>query len=159
MKWALAGALVLLAVTGALLLTGRSDDDGDATAAGAVRLAWQGEPQLIEVPELPRDRILTGRVRNTSLRPVDLVAARIKVYDGEGRRLKTSAVFLQGFAHGLYPPSMNVKGSKFERTRVGRIATVKPGQDLPLTVSWTVPAGRPQPVEVRFGGGTLALPR
>lgn len=159
MKWALAGALVLLAATGALLLAGRSSPDEDASAAGAVRLAWSGKPQLIEVPELPRDRILTGKVRNTSLRPVDLVAARIKVFDGEGRSLKTSAVFLQGFAHGLYPPSMKVRGSKFERTRIGKIATVKPGQDLPVTISWTVPDGRPQPVEARFGGGALALPR
>ena len=159
MKWALAGALVLIAATGALLLAGRSSGDEEASTSGAVRLAWSGKPQMVEVPELPRDRILSGTVRNTSLRPVDLVAARIKVFDGDGRRLKTSAVFLRGFAHGLYPSSMNVKGSKFERTRLGKIATVMPGQDLPLTVSWTVPAGRPEPTEVRFGGGALALPR
>ena len=54
---------------------------------------------------------------------------------------------------------MQVKGSKFERRRIGEIATIKPGQAVPLTLSWRVPAGGSQPVEVRFDGGTLTLPR
>ena len=54
---------------------------------------------------------------------------------------------------------MHVKGSKFERRRIGKIATIKPGQAVPLTLSWRVPAGGSQPVEVRFDGGTLTLPR
>lgn len=158
MKWLLAGVVVLLEATGGLLLAGGSSGDADR-ASDSVRLAWKGTPQLIEVPELPRDRILAGRIRNASLRPVDLVAARIRVIDGRGRALKASATFLQGFAHGLYPPAMKVRGGKLERTRTGKIATIKPGQDLPLTVSWRVPSGGSEPVELRFGGGSLAIPR
>ncbi len=94
-----------------------------------------------------------------SLRPVELSADRIEIVDARGRRLRGTARFLQNFAHGLYPPAMKVKGGKLERTRIGKIATVKPGQDLPLTLSWRVPEGGSQPVEVRFGGGALALPR
>ncbi len=160
MKWAAAAVVLLAAVTGALLLAGKGDEPRKAAAASApVRLAWKGDPQLIRVPELPRDGIVSGRVRNASLRPVELAVDRIQVVDADGRRLRTSARFLEGFAHGLYPASMDVKGSKFERTRLGQLATIKPGQDLPLTVSWRVPSGRSEPVEVRFGGGSLSLPR
>ena len=57
------------------------------------------------------------------------------------------------------PWSWHVKGSKFERRRSGQIATIKPGQAVPLTLSWRVPAGGSDPVEVRFDGGSLSLPR
>jgi hypothetical protein len=160
MRWAAAAAVLLAAVTGALLLVGKSGEADNASAtAGTVRLAWKDTPLLIRVPELPRDRIVSGRVRNTSLRPVDLDAERIEIFDADGHRLRSTARFLQGFVHGLYPASMHVKGSKFERTRLGKIATVKPGQELPLTLSWRVAPGGSEPVEVRFDGGRLALPR
>jgi hypothetical protein len=149
---------------GALLLLGNSGGEGsggssNAAATGAVRLAWKDSPRMIRVPELPDDRILTGRVRNTSLRPVDLSADRIEIVDARGRRLVSTARFLQAFAHGLNPPSTKIKGGKFERTRLGQIATVKPGQDLPLTLSWRLTSSTTQPLEVRLGGGSLALPR
>ena len=51
-----------------------------------------------------------------------------------------------------------MKGSKFERARIGKIVTIKPGQAAPLTLSWRVPAGGSEPVEVRFDGGSLTLP-
>ncbi len=38
-------------------------------------------------------------------------------------------------------------------------ATIKPGQAVPLTLSWRVREGGSEPVEVRFDGGTLPLPR
>lgn len=164
MRWLAGATLLLLAGVGALLLLGNSGGESSgggssAAATGAVRLAWKDSPQMIRVPELPDDRILTGRVRNTSLRPVDLSVDRIEIVDARGRRLASTARFLQAFAHGLYPSSMNVRGGKFERTRLGQIATVKPGQDLPLTLSWRLVSGTAQPLEVRFGGGSLALPR
>ena len=41
-------------------------------ATDTARLQWKEKPSLILVPELPRDRILTGQLRNASLRAVDL---------------------------------------------------------------------------------------
>ena len=76
--------------------------------------------------------------------------------DAEGHALP--ATFAPSVSHGLYPWSMNVEGSKFER-RLGKIATIKPGQTVPLTLSWRVPEGGSEPVELRFDGGTLSLPR
>lgn len=154
-----AGAVALAAVA---LLVSIGRDGGAAGAAGGagpVRLAWQGEPRLIDVPELPGDRILAGTIRNTSLRPVDLDVERVEIVDARGRRLKSSARFLAAFAHGLYPPSQRTRPpGRFERTRLGEMATVEPGQTLPLTLSWRVPPGAAAPTEVRFGGGSLRLP-
>ena len=156
MKWAIAATVLLLAGVGGLLLAGR----GGATqaATGTAQLEWKTKPSLILVPELPRDRILTGSIRNASLRAVDLQSERVQILDASGHRLKSSALFAQQFSHGLYPWSMRVKGSEFERRRTGKLATIKPGQDVPLTLSWRVPSGGREPVEVRFDGGRLALP-
>jgi len=150
---------VLLAATGLLALLG-GGGDGATAAPEPVRLGWEGEPRVIRVDGLPRDRILSGRVRNTALRAVDVTVDRIEVVDARGRRVKSSARFLNALTHGLYPPAQQVKPpGKFERTRLGEIATLKPGQSLPLTLSWRVAPGGSAPTQVRFGGGSLALPR
>jgi hypothetical protein len=159
MKWAVAATVLLLAAMGGLLLIGDRKGRTTQAATGSARLQWKSKPELILVPSLPRDRILTGHIRNASLRAVDLAIDRVQVLDATGHRLKATALFAQHFSHGLYPWSMHVKGSKFERRRIGRIATIKPGQDVPLTLSWRVATGGAEPVEVRFDGGTLALPR
>lgn len=159
MRWALAATVLLLAGVGGLLLLGDRDGGSTQAATGSARLQWKSAPLLIKVPELPRDRILTGHVRNASLRVVDLESKRVQILDARGRRLKATALFAQGFSHGLYPPSMKIEGSEFERRRLGRIATIKPGQSVPLTLSWRVPQGGSEPVEARFDGGTLTLPR
>jgi hypothetical protein len=158
MKWAVAATVLLLAGVGGLLLVGERDGASQAATDDA-QLQWKARPNLILVPSMPRDRILTGSVRNASLRAVDLATGRVQILDEAGHRLKATALFAQHFSHGLYPWSMHVKGSRFERRRTGRIATIKPGQDVPLTLSWRVAAGGSEPVEVRFDGGTLALPR
>jgi hypothetical protein len=158
MKWAIAATLLLLAGVGGLLLAGERDGATQAATDDA-QLQWKRKPSLILVPSMPRDRILTGSIRNASLRAVDLESERVQILDAAGHRLKATALFAQHFSHGLYPWSMRVKGSKFERRRTGKIATMKPGQDVPLTLSWRVAAGGTEPVEVRFDGGTLPLPR
>ena len=158
MKWAVAATLVLLAGVGGLLLAGHRGT-GTRAAAATAQLQWKSTPRLILVPSLPRDRILTGSVRNASLRAVDLASDRVRILDAAGHRLHATALFAQHFSHGLYPWSMHVKGSEFERRRIGRIATIKPGQDVPLTLSWRVAPGGSEPVEARFDGGRLALPR
>ena len=158
MKWALAATVLLLAGVGGLLLVGERDAATQAATDDA-QLQWKAKPSLLLVPSMPRDRILSGRVRNASLRAVDLATDRVQIRDAAGRRLKATALFAHHFSHGLYPWSMHVKGSKFERRRTGKIATIKPGQDVPLTLSWRVAADGTEPVEVRFDGGTLALPR
>jgi hypothetical protein len=159
MRLWLALGVLLLAGVGALLVLGDRDGGATKAAAGTASLQWKEKPSLILVPSLPRDRILTGQLRNASLRAVDLDTEGVRIVDAKGHALRSTARFAQHFSHGLYPWSWHVKGSKFERTRVGKIATIKPGQSVPLTLSWRVPAGGSEPVEVRFDGGSLSLPR
>jgi hypothetical protein len=159
MKLWLALGVLLLAGVGALLLLGERDGGPARAATGTARLQWKEKPSLIFVPAMPRDRILTGELRNASLHSVDLDTEGVRIVDRKGRALRSTALFSQHFSHGLYPWSWHVKGSKSERTRIGRIVTIKPGQAAPLTLSWRVPAGGSEPVEVRFDGGSLTLPR
>lgn len=158
---ALYAAAALLVTVAALALLGSRGGGAGATAQAPApaRLAWLGKPLLIEVPELPRDRILSAKVRNTSVKPVDLSIDRVRVVDARGREVQSSVRFLPAFAHGLYPPSQKIgPGGPFTRTRLGEIARIKPGAAVPMTLSWRVPEGADEPVEVRFGGGSLPLP-
>ena len=160
LRLGLAAAAVLIGAVAVLALLGsRSGSDGAATAQTPVRLGWLGAPEVYEVPELPRDRILSGKVRNTSTKPVDISVDRVTVVDARGRKVKSSVRFLSAFAHGLYPPAQQVRDpGDFERTRLGEIAKLKPGASVPMTLSWRVAPGGAAPVEVRFGGGSLPLP-
>lgn len=151
-----AGAAVVLAVGLAALLVAGGAGGDDARAS----LSWKGKPLLMQNAR-PTDRIFAVRLRNDSLEDVDLVADEIRVLDADGRAVQSTARFLEAFAHGLYPWSQRPEDlGDFERRRLGEIATIKPGADVPLTLSWRVPAGRSHPTTVRFGDATsLQLPK
>ena len=137
------------AVAGLLLLAGGAGgDDG--------RLAWKGTPTLIDAGN---DRILYGELRNDSLVEIDLAYEDVRVVDAEGREVESAVRFIAAFAHGLYAWSQRPKNpGDFERRRMGEIATIKPGQSAPITLSWRVPKGDPQPVKVDFGRAELSMP-
>jgi hypothetical protein len=140
---ALAGVLVLVRGAG-----------GDAS-----RLAWKGTPTLVQ-SSAPTDRILYGELRNDSLENVNLRYRDVRVLDADRHEVQSAVRFIAAFAHGLYPWSLRPKDpGDFERRRLGEIATLKPGQSAPITLSWRVPTGAPQPVTVDFGTIELALPR
>ena len=148
---AAAALIAAVAIAGVLALTGSSEGGGG-------RLAWKGEPSLLRSgPDT--DRILYGQVETASVRTLDLDVKDARVLDEDGKELKSSVIFLAAFAHGLFPASQKpeVIGDP-ERRRLGQIATLKPGQTLPLTVSWRVPEGGKPPVRVDFGSATLPLP-
>ncbi len=147
---ATAALLAAVAVAAVLALAaGRGEAGTDAT-----RLAWQGEVTVFAPDGLPDDRILQARLRNTSLRPVDLAVGDVRVLDAEGEALKSSARFLQAFAHGLYPPDERDESQigDFEKRRLGEIVTLRPGQSVPVTLSW-----RGGPAE-RIDLGVAGLP-
>ena len=56
--------VLLLAGVGALLLLGDRDAGATQAATDTAQLQWKEKPSLILVPALPRDRILTGQLRN-----------------------------------------------------------------------------------------------
>jgi hypothetical protein len=63
--------------------------------------------------------------------------------------------------HQLYPPRDAPREGEpdFLRERLGEVATVRPGDEVPLVVSWRVAPGDDAPVRVELGDGLrLALP-
>jgi hypothetical protein len=140
-----------VAITATVLLTGSSSGD-------AGRLAWKGKVQVFD-SGIPTDEILYSKVENTSLRDVDLDVEDVKVYGADGRAVRASVRFLAAFAHGLFPWSQKPDPlGDFERRRLGEIATLKPGQAIPITLAWRVPAGGEPPARVDFGPDDLDIP-
>jgi hypothetical protein len=150
-----AAALAATALVAVVALAWGSGDDD------AGKLAWSGTPQLFKSGK-PTDRVLSSWIKNASLRDIDLDTQDIRILDGEGREVRSTARFLQTFVHGLYPWSMRSENPEDlgtqERTRLGEIAKLKPGEKAPLTLSWRVPEGGSEPVRVDFGSTLLEIP-
>ena len=138
-----------LAVAAVLLLAGGAGGDDQG------KLAWKGEVQVFQ-SGIPTDRILYTQVENVSLRDIDLDAKAVRLYDEDGERVRSSTIFLAAFAHGIFPYDAEV--SDFEKRRLGKIATLKPGRAVPVTMSWSVPQGGKQPVRADFGSAEIAVP-
>lgn len=148
-----ASAVLLLA---ALALAG-CGGDGERKGGGT-GLIWDGEPRLVLPERLPEDRIVTGVVRNDSLRPVRVEARDVRLVDRDGREVPGNVVFTNGYVHGLYPPAREPELPDRELQRLGRRASLTPGKTVPLTVSWRERRGADPPVAIDWGEGTLPLP-
>ncbi len=68
-----------------LAATGLVPAAGCAARAETGSLRWERPPRVIRPPTLPRDRILTGRLRNDGLQPIDLRARDVRLVDVSGR--------------------------------------------------------------------------
>lgn len=157
-----AGALALATLAFAGCGGGGDDDRGKAQGA----LIWKGKALSIAAGEtLPDDRIVGGRVLNDSFRTVRLRAREMRLVTADGTRVKTAAMaFIDHYAHGIFPPSRRENlATREERDaedrRLGRLVTIKPRQDAPLTIAWRQPEGSPAAVRVEYPGGSLPLPR
>lgn len=156
-KAVLAVAALVVAVGGLLLALSAGTDDG-ARAESSVTLAWVAAPLDVQPEQgLEGDHILVGRLRNTSRRTAELDAERVRVLDADGRQLKTSARFSHTYAHGIYSAEMTYREGpppSSERRRLGEIATVRPGAQVPVTVSWRGEGA----ARIDLGGATVEIP-
>ena len=143
---ALVAALALAAVL--LLTSGAGGED-------AGKLAWKGEVQVFQ-SGIPTDRILYTQLENASLRDIALDTKTFRLLDEDGTEVRSSVVFLAAFAHGIFPYDSEL--SDFEKRRLGKIATLKPGQAVPITLSWRVPEGGKPPVRADFGTAEIEVP-
>ena len=149
------GAVLIVVAITALVLS-----DGGAGDEGAGDLAWARSPRVFTPESLPQDRVLSATLRNDSLRRIRLNAEDFRLEDGSGREVAATAVFLDSFVHGLYPPTRQPReGPESELRRTGRLAVIAPGESVPLTVAWRQGAGAAAPVRLDYGGGYLPLPR
>jgi hypothetical protein len=132
---------------------------GGGAGPGSGALRWEQEPTIVRSAALPDDQVVSGTVRNDSLRELNLAAAKVRLLDGTGKRVPGVAVFLESFAHGLFPPTRGpFPRPAAEDARIGLIARVKPGAKLPFTVAWRLPEGVSAPVRIDYGLGWLPIP-
>jgi hypothetical protein len=120
-------------------------------------LAWESGAQVFAHPTLPEDRILTGFLRNDGMRRVRIDVGDVRMLAADGTAVPAAPVFLQAFGKSLWSPGRGpeqMPDSELQRT--GRIALLKPGDKIPLTVAWHAADGAPERVE--WGGGSLRVP-
>jgi hypothetical protein len=149
-------AAAVAGAAAAVLLAGCGGDGG---AAGP--LAWKADPILQPASErLPDDLLLTGTVRNVSIREeLDIDAAKVVVRDAAGKPLKAFAAFTFTYAHGIYGNSEAPNGPvASDRERLGLRRKLKPGQESPLTVAFRLTKSTKLPLVVDYGEGELTVP-
>jgi hypothetical protein len=115
---------------------------------------------VVVPPTLPGERILTGTVRNDSLRRLELKAESVRLLDADGRQIEADAGFLGGYvapdeAQNREPDLDDV--SEDEQRRRGRILRLEPGRTAPLSVSWRARRGQRSPVRIDYGPGFLPV--
>jgi hypothetical protein len=142
---ALAGAAAFLGLSS----VGAGDRDGP--------LAWSGGGEVFTHPTLPGDRVLSAKLVNDGLHPLRVDIGDVRLVDADGREVTATPVFLQTFGKSLWAAGRGpeqVPDSELQRT--GRIAVLRPGEEVPLTVAWHAKDG--DPVRVDYGRGWLSLP-
>lgn len=118
-------------------------------------------PVLRTPPNLPNDRVLSGRIHNGGLRRTRLIPRDLTLVDAHGKVVPSSAIFLSGYLHELYPPTREPSAglSDVERRRIGRLATLSPGQTVAVTIAWRLKPGQDPPKTAQVkGGSTLPIP-
>lgn len=120
-------------------------------------LEWSGDTDVFTHPTLPGDRVLTATLRNDGSRPLRVDLGDVRLLDGDGREVASTPVFLQMFGRSLWAATRGPQQAPdTELLRTGRIALLKPGQEVPLTVAWHAADGDPERVD--YGRGSLGLP-
>jgi hypothetical protein len=147
----LVAAAVAAALTGAafVALTGGADRSGP--------LVWSGDADVFVHPTLPGDYVMTAKLRNDGLHPLRVDIGDVRLVDAGGREVEATPVFLQAFGKSLWAAGRGpVQVPDTELQRTGRIAVLRPGEEVPLTVAWHAKDG--DPVRVDYGRGWLSLP-
>lgn len=131
-----------------------------ADEEGPAKAAWDGTPIVAPHPELPRDRIATGRIRNEGGSELRLSAGQARVLDARGRPVKATVRFAAGTTHALYPPREAPKENpRAQQERLGDAATLAAGETAPLTIAWHAAKGAAAPVRVDLGPVDVPLPQ
>ena len=136
----------------ALVLAACGQDSGSGPA-----VAWDGDPIVAPHPELPGDRVATGKLRNESDDELRLAIRDAKVLDDRGRPLRATVTFAAGATHSLYSPrEAPAEDPRAQQERLGYAATIEPGRSVPLTVAWHAKDGPAERVDL--GPVSIDLP-
>ena len=127
------------------------------TASGAGTEVGVQLEVAADVGTLPGDRVLTAHLRNDGLHPLRVDIGDVRLLDSSGRVVASTPVFLETFGKSLWAAGRGPQQvPDTELLRTGRIALLKPGQEVPLTIAWHDADG--DPVRVDYKRGSLGLP-
>jgi hypothetical protein len=147
----------VLAALAAVALAGCGSSGSHVSGSGAGPLKWAEEPLLFTPDTLPGDRILTGYLRNESVRRVRVNLPDVRVLARNGDVVAAAPVFLNTFGKSLWSPGRGPEQMpESELVRTGRIAHLEPGEQIPFTVAWHAEDGEPAVVD--YGAGSLRVP-
>lgn len=150
----LTAAVALVAAVAVALVVALT---GGATA-DANAVSFKGKVHIFQ-SDIPTDQVLYSEIENTSLREITLDVEDVVLYDADGREVRSSIRYLAAFAHGIFPYSQRPDPlGEFERRRLGELKTIKPGEAIPITLSWRLEPGGARPAKVDLGPVTLTLP-
>jgi hypothetical protein len=146
-------AVLAAAAVVAAVLAGLSSVGDDRTGP----LDWSGDAEVFTHPTLPEDRVLSATLRNDGIHPLRVDIGDVRLLDASGRPVEAMPVFLETFGKSLWAAGRGpVQVPDTELQRTGRIAVLRPGEEVPLTIAWH--ARDEEPVRVDYGRGSLALP-
>ena len=141
-------ALALAAVTGC----GKNGED-------TPKAAWDGAPAVAPHPEIPTDRIATGRIKNEGPAELRLSVTQAEALDAHGTPVRATIRFAAGVTHSLYPPrDAPLENPRKQQERLGDAATIEPGGTAPLTIAWHAGTADRVPVKVDLGPVEVPLP-
>jgi len=147
----------LAALIAAALLAGCVGSDATVAGGGSGPLKWAGEPLLFTPETLPGDRILTGTLRNDLVRRVRVNLPDARVLASDGDAVAATPVFLDTFGKSLWSPGRGPEQMpETELLRTGRIAFLRPGEEVPFAVAWHAVDGEPAVVD--YGEGSVRVP-
>ena len=92
------------ALAAAALLGGCGGTEGVVGGTGQGPLKWAEEPLMFTPATLPGDRVLTGYLRNDSVRRVRVDLPDVRVLARSGAVVTASPVFLNTFGKSLWSP-------------------------------------------------------
>jgi hypothetical protein len=132
---------------------------GCGNNAGAPKAAWDGAPAVAPHPEIPTDRIATGRIRNDGGDELRLSVNQARALDVHGMPVRATIRFAAGVTHSLYPPrDAPRENPREQQERLGDAATIEPGESAPLTIAWHAGTADRVPVRVDLGPVDVPLP-
>jgi hypothetical protein len=125
------------------------------------KLSWVGKPNVFKAHNLPNDRVVIAKVRNTGSKTLHLIGSKLVVLDANGRRLEATAAFNTTFAHGLYGALQQPTGGPpaAELQRLGKTIYLPAGGTAPFYAAWRLERGAKEPVRIDYGPGTLPVPK
>ena len=127
-----------------------------AAAIASARSTGRARPRCSRIRRCPEIACSPPRCATTACARCASTSATCVCSPPTGRVVASTPVFLQTFGKSLWAAGRGPQQvPDTELLRTGRIALLKPGQEVPLTVAWHAADG--DPVRVAYGGGSLAL--